>query len=49
MRAVMIFPGQAQVGVEMYSVYVCLSVGMDGKKRARAVWCHFLESSVIRH
>lgn len=48
----MIFPGQAQVGVQVYSIYVCLSAVRDGKKRIgggdeRAERRHFFVSFVI--
>lgn len=49
--AVMIFPGQAQVGVQVYSIYVCLSAVRDGKKGIggdeRAERRHFFVSFVI--
>lgn len=48
----MIFPGQAQVGVQVYSLYVCLSAVRDGMKRIgggdeQAERRHFFVSFVI--
>ena len=43
--AVMIFPGQAQVGVQVYSIYVCVSLCWEGWKdedRRRSTTASFL-------
>lgn len=53
--ALMIFPGQAEVGVQVYSIYMCSLYGW-GKKTKKtgggdtcAEWRHFLVSLEIRH
>lgn len=51
----MIFPGQAEVGVQVYSIYMCSLYGWGEKNKKTgggdtcAEWRHFLVSLEIRH